>query len=113
LILGMLALLCDRLRWTSSTIEDAAFLSLPARMAKRLLYLAEHHHRSAEHHNGSNGRDITVPISQHDLGNMVGASRETINKQLALWRSSGILDTARGAIVIQNCQALRELIGCT
>src|SRR5712672_412974 len=30
LILGMLSLLCDRLRWTSSTIEDAAFLSFPA-----------------------------------------------------------------------------------
>jgi CRP/FNR family transcriptional regulator, cyclic AMP receptor protein len=106
LILGMLSLLCDRLRWTSSTIEDAAFLSLPARMAKRLLFLADHHRRPEE-------RDISVPISQHDLGNMVGASRETINKQLALWRSAGILDTSRGAIVIRNCQALRELMGCT
>jgi len=43
---------------------------------------------------------------------MVGASRETVNKQLALWRSAGILDTARGALVIRNPDALRELIGC-
>jgi CRP/FNR family transcriptional regulator, cyclic AMP receptor protein len=107
LILRMLSLVCDRLRWTSSTIEDSAFLSLPARMAKRLLFLADHHRGAAEEH------DISVPISQHDLGNMVGASRETINKQLALWRSAGILDTSRGAIVIRNCQALRELMGCT
>src|SRR6266480_4575194 len=82
LILGMLSLICDRLRWTSSTIEDTAFLPFPARIAKWLLFLAEHHRRPEQ-------RDITVPISQHDLGNMVGASRETVNKQLALWRSAG------------------------
>jgi CRP-like cAMP-binding protein len=51
LILGMLSLLCDRLRWTSSTIEDAAFLSFPARIAKRLLFLAGHYRRpGARHH---------------------------------------------------------------
>jgi CRP/FNR family transcriptional regulator, cyclic AMP receptor protein len=104
-ILGMLSLLCDRLRWTSSTIEDTAFLSFSARIAKRLLLLAEHHRKPEEH-------DISVPISQHDLGNMVGASRETVNKQLALWRSAGIVDTGRSAIVIRNSEALRELIGC-
>jgi CRP-like cAMP-binding protein len=105
-ILGMLSLLCGRLRWTSSTVEDAAFLSFRARIAKRLLFLAAHHRRPEE-------RDITVPISQHDLGNMVGVSPETVNKQLALWRSAEILDTQRGAIVIRNCEALHALIGCT
>jgi CRP-like cAMP-binding protein len=101
LILAMLT----RLRWTSSVIEDAAFLTFPARMAKRLLVLAEHYRRPHEH-------DVTVPLSQHDLGSMVGASRETINKQLALWRSAGIVDTGRGSIVIRNCEALRALVGC-
>jgi CRP-like cAMP-binding protein len=107
LILAMLTLLCQRLRWTSSVIEDAAFLAFPARLAKRLLVLAEHHRRAHEHEH-----EVTVPLSQHDLGSMVGAGRETINKQLALWRSAGIVDTARGAIVIRNCEALRALIGC-
>jgi CRP-like cAMP-binding protein len=90
LILAMLTLLCQRLRWTSSVIEDTALLAFPARLAKRLLVLAE----------------------QYDLGSMVGAGRETINKQLALWRSAGIVDTGRGAIVIRNCEALRALVGC-
>jgi CRP/FNR family cyclic AMP-dependent transcriptional regulator len=49
-------------------------------------------------------------LSQDDLGSMVGAGRETINKQLALWRSAGIVDTSRGAIVIRNCEALRALV---
>ena len=105
LILAMLTLLCQRLRWTSSVIEDAAFLAFPARLAKRLLVLAEHYRRPHEH-------EVTVPLSQHDLGSMVGAGRETINKQLALWRFAGIVDTARGAIVIRDCEALRALVGC-
>ena len=105
LILGMLTLLCQCLRWTTSVIEDAAFLAFPARLAKRLLVLAEHYRRPEE-------RDVTVPLSQHDLASMVGAGREATNKQLALWRSSGIVDTGRGAIIIRNCEALRALIGC-
>jgi hypothetical protein len=40
------------------------------------------------------------------------SSRETINKQLALWRSAGVLETGRGALVIRNLEALRELMGC-
>jgi CRP/FNR family transcriptional regulator, cyclic AMP receptor protein len=106
LLLGMLSLICQRLRWTSSIIEDTAFLSLPARLAKRLLILAEHHR-------GPEGRDITVPVSQHDLGSMIGAGREAVNYQLGMWRAAGIVDTARGVIVIRNCEALRALIGCT
>jgi CRP/FNR family transcriptional regulator, cyclic AMP receptor protein len=105
LILAMLTLLCQRLRWTTSVIEDAAFLTFPARLAKRLLVLAEHYRRPQE-------QAVTVPLSQHELGSMVGAGRETINKQLALWRSAGIVDTARGAIVIRNFQALQALVGC-
>jgi CRP-like cAMP-binding protein len=101
----MLTLVCQRLRWTTSVIEDAAFLAFPARLAKRLLVLAEHYRRPRE-------EEVTVPLSQHDLGNMLGAGRETINKQLALWRSAGIVDTARGAITIRNCDALRALVGC-
>ena len=106
LLLAMLSLLCQRLRWTSSIIEDTAFLGVPARLAKRLLILAEHYRRSE-------GRDIIIPLAQHDLASMVGAGREAINKQLALWRLAGIVDTTRGTIVIRDCEALRALIGCT
>jgi CRP/FNR family cyclic AMP-dependent transcriptional regulator len=81
------------------------FWHFPARLAKRLLVLAEHHRRAHEHEH-----EVTVPLSQDDLGSMVGAGRETINKQLALWRSAGIVDTSRGAIVIRNCEALRALV---
>src|SRR5690606_23923942 len=45
--LHLLKLLCQRLRWTSELVEESAFLSGPARLAKRLLILAELHGRPA------------------------------------------------------------------
>ncbi len=38
----MLVTLTERLRWVSAQVEDVMFLSLPARMAKRLLFLGRH-----------------------------------------------------------------------
>jgi CRP/FNR family transcriptional regulator, cyclic AMP receptor protein len=105
LLWNVLRLLCNHIRWSSETIEDTAFLPLPARLAKRLLALGEHYRRPGTH-------AITVPVSQHELGSMVSVSRETANKQLAIWRSAGIVDTARGTTIIRNSEALRELVGC-
>jgi CRP/FNR family transcriptional regulator, cyclic AMP receptor protein len=105
LLLRMLSLVCERLRWTNGIVEDAAFLAFPARLAKRLLFLSEHYRKPE-------GGELTVELSQQDLGRMVGAGREAINKQLGLWRSAGIVDTARGLIVIRNDEALRALVGC-
>lgn len=105
LLMNILALLCNRIRGSSEIIEDTAFLPLPARLAKRLLALGEHYRRPGM-------QTITVPVSQHELGSMVGVSRETANKQLAIWRSAGIVDTARGTTIIRNGAALRELVGC-
>ena len=105
LLWNILTLLCNHIRGRSETIEDTAFLPLPARLAKRLLALGEHYRRPGT-------QVITVPLSQHELGNMIGVSRETANKQLAIWRSAGIVDTARGTTIIRNSEALRELVGC-
>jgi CRP/FNR family transcriptional regulator, cyclic AMP receptor protein len=106
LLLSMLTLLCHRVRWSSSMIEDTAFLPVPVRLAKRLLVLGEHYRQPGS-------QVISVPLSQHDLGSMIGVSRETTNKQLAIWRSAGIVETAPRAIIIRNSEALRELIGCS
>ena len=106
LLLSMLTLLCNRVRWSSAIIEDIAFLPLPMRLAKRLLVLGEHFRQPGS-------EVITVPVSQHELGSMVGVSRETANRQLAIWRSAGIVESAPRGIIIRNSEALRELIGCS
>jgi CRP/FNR family cyclic AMP-dependent transcriptional regulator len=102
--LGMFSLLCSRIRWTATLLEDGAFLDFPAKLAKRLLFLSERYGCADRQ-----GTRISLQLSQDDLGNMVGATREAINKQLALWRSQGIVQTARKTVIIRDQETLRRI----
>jgi CRP-like cAMP-binding protein len=54
---------------------------------------------------------IPVKLSQQDLGNMVGATRESVNKQLRQWTQDGILRQEEGRVVISDLGALRQFVG--
>jgi len=103
LCLSLLVVLCERLRRTNEQVEDLAFLDLEARIAKVLVRLAEE--------NGDGGppsRPRGVKISQRALGELVGGSRESVNKHLQDWKRSGIIDLGKGAILIRDLKALAE-----
>jgi CRP-like cAMP-binding protein len=73
-------LLVQRLRATDEALADAVFLDVPARTAKRLLEMA-----------GTDDR-FTLPVTQEELASMVGASRERVNKAIALFVRLGWLE---------------------
>jgi CRP/FNR family cyclic AMP-dependent transcriptional regulator len=101
----LLELMCRRLRWTSEQMEDINFLDLRSRLAKRLIYLANHHGEpSAE------GDRKTVRISQQLLANMIGASREAVNIQLAEWKEEGVISSRRGWITVLDRARLDEIV---
>jgi CRP/FNR family cyclic AMP-dependent transcriptional regulator len=108
LAIHMLALLCERVRWTSSIIEDTAFLNLPARLAKRLLALAYSH---GEKLPSNGGIRINLRLSQRQIGAMIDASREAVNKQIQIWRANGILDLDDGIIVLRRPDWLEAIVG--
>jgi CRP-like cAMP-binding protein len=85
----IIMLLCQRIRWQSERMEESVLQPLPVRLARRLCALASDF--------GSE-----VHISQEQLGVFVGAARESVNRQLQLWRKDGILDLQRGRILLQN-----------
>lgn len=105
LCLHLMTLLCRRLRWTSGLIEDSAFLGLPGRLAKRLLGLAR-----ASGETTSAGVVIGLRLSQHELGHMLGVTREAVNKILQRWRRSGLIDIDRGRIVICDSAGLAAIV---
>jgi CRP/FNR family transcriptional regulator, cyclic AMP receptor protein len=105
LCLMLIKILCQRLRQTSEQVEDVLFRHLESRMAKVLLQLAD---RAAEQ--GLNGGSVDLHLSQRELGNIVGSSRESVNKQLQIWQRRGLIDLARGAILIPDRAALEALI---
>jgi CRP-like cAMP-binding protein len=100
----LLSVLCERLRRTSEQLEDVTFRHLQSRLAKTLLRLG----RSAGAPKGRALR-IDLKLSQRDLANIVGATRESINKHLQLLQRSGVIGRDRGAIVIKDVAALERL----
>lgn len=73
-------LLVQRLRTTNEALEDAVFLDVPARTAKRLLEMA------------ADAERFTLPVTQEELASMVGASRERVNKAISLFVRLGWLE---------------------
>jgi CRP-like cAMP-binding protein len=100
----MLVALTDRLRWVSSQVEDVMFLSLPARMAKRLLFLGEHFGVDTER-----GRRLTVVLPQHELASHMNVARETVNRLLQDWRDQGMIEVHLGFIVLKDIARLTEI----
>ncbi len=86
-------------------IEDTVFLHLPARLAKRLLSLAEVHGKP-----DPRGVRIAFKLSQQDLAHMIGATRERVNKELGLWRERGLVAMEEGMILICRPESLRALV---
>jgi CRP/FNR family transcriptional regulator, cyclic AMP receptor protein len=105
LCITLMEVLCQRLRETSMQLEDALFERLDTRIAKVLMRLM----RGI----GERGaRDPLVPLrlSQQEIAGMVGATRESINKQLHIWQREGVLKVGKGAIVVHDISALKRLI---
>jgi CRP/FNR family cyclic AMP-dependent transcriptional regulator len=98
----LLKLISERLRWTSALVEDAAFLEVPARLAKRLLSLASE--QGAETTTG-----IEVKLSQEELAHYLSVSRQIVNQHLQIWRKQGWVDLARGRIIIVDEDALDDV----
>lgn len=106
LCLKFMSILCERVRWTSGLLEDASLLDLPSRLAKRLMSLA-----SGIGEKEGEGIRIAVKLSQTDLGNMLGVTREAVNKQLREWKKDGLVDMQDGQMTILNMKGLQRLVG--
>ncbi len=102
----LIAVLCERVRWVSESYEDALFMDLPARLAKRLLLLAESYGEPAE----QSGTRIEFPLSQQELAKMTGVSREAVNKLLRAWQSEGLIAHDHSHLTILDAVRLRRLV---
>ncbi|MBI3002069.1 MAG: Crp/Fnr family transcriptional regulator [candidate division NC10 bacterium] len=94
--------LCGRLRHVTDLLADIAFLNLLCRLAKRLCQLAGVFHAPSL-------ETPDVHVSQEALAEMVGATREAVNKQLAKLREMGLIETGRGYVRILRPLRLRAL----
>jgi CRP/FNR family transcriptional regulator, cyclic AMP receptor protein len=86
----MIQLAGKRMRWMGQQLRDQVFLPLPTRLAQKILYLAKDQTQAAP----------AIKLSQAELAEFVGASRETVAKILAVWKRDGTIDLGRGVLRI-------------
>ncbi|MGC2776260.1 MAG: Crp/Fnr family transcriptional regulator [Bradyrhizobium sp.] len=101
LAMKFIELLCDRLRWTSDQVEQVILQDLPRRLANALLGLTEKRKLDPA--------SRTIAITQQEISEMVGMTRESINKQLRAWAARDWVRLEHGAIVLLNPEPLRGL----
>jgi CRP/FNR family cyclic AMP-dependent transcriptional regulator len=101
LAMKLIELLCKRLRWTSDQVEQIILQNLPGRLASALIRLTEKRKLASG--------DRTIAVTQQEISEMVGMTRESINKQLRAWATRKWVRLEHGAIVVLNARPLQEL----
>jgi CRP/FNR family transcriptional regulator, cyclic AMP receptor protein len=101
LAMKFIELLCARLRWTSDQVEQVILQDLPGRLASALIRLTEKRQLAPG--------DRTIAITQQEISEMVGMTRESINKQLRIWAMRNWVRLEHGAIVVLEAEALQVL----
>ncbi len=98
---GLLAQLASRLRKANDVVADLVFSDVPGRVAKALLDLANRFGRTAD-----DGVHVHHDLTQEELAQLVGASRETVNKALADFASRGWLRLEPRSVVLMDVERL-------
>jgi CRP-like cAMP-binding protein len=101
LAMKFIELLCTRLRSTSEQVELVILHHLPGRLAGALIRLTEKHKLAP------GGR--TIAITQQEISEMIGVTRESINKQLRVWAARKWVRLEHGAIVVLDVGPLEAL----
>lgn len=97
--------LCDKLRAALNLSLSMRFLDVPSRFYERLLYLGRFDSRRE-----GNGVRIQHGLSQQELADSIGASREALNKVIADWKRAGLIEWGRGYVVVPDPALLAERI---
>ena len=99
LALDLVRLAGQRMRWMNRQLSEHVFLPMPGRLARKILHLTAHQH----------GAPRALEMSQAELAEFVGATREAVSKTLAAWKARGVVVPARGGLQIRDLAALEEL----
>jgi CRP-like cAMP-binding protein len=100
----LLGALAARMIQLSESLEDNNFRPVSVRLAKCLISFADRWPEPAR--NGA--VRIRLRLPQGELGDLVGATRESVNKLIRQWTADGILEMHDGTVTIKNRVALEK-----
>lgn len=99
----LLKALAHRLRRTNEALADLVFSDVPGRVAKALLDLATRFGQPTDE-----GVRVAHDLTQEELAQLVGASRETVNKALADFAARGWVRREGRAVVLLDADRLER-----
>lgn len=98
----LLGVIAARMIKLSESLEDSNFRPVSARLAKCLLSISDRWSEPAK--NGA--VRITLRLPQSELGDLVGATRESVNKTIRHWTNDGLIEMRDGVVTILDRAAL-------
>jgi CRP/FNR family transcriptional regulator, cyclic AMP receptor protein len=101
--LHLLRALAQRLRRANDVMADLVFTDVPGRVAKQLLDLAARFGQDQP-----DGLHVNHDLTQEELAQLVGASRETVNKALADFVARGWIQLSARSVVLLDQERLRK-----
>ena len=101
--LELLARLAQRLRRTNEVVGDLVFSDVPGRVAKALIDLGERFGKETDE-----GLYVHHDLTQEELAQLVGASRETVNKALADFAGRNWIRLDGRAVLITDKERLHR-----
>jgi CRP/FNR family transcriptional regulator, cyclic AMP receptor protein len=100
---GLLEQMAARLRRANDVVADLVFSDVPGRVAKQLLELAKRFGDRAE-----DGVHVHHDLTQEELAQLVGASRETVNKALADFAARGWIRLEPRSVTILDVERVER-----
>lgn len=100
---GLLGQLAGRLRRANDVVSDLVFSDVPGRVAKALLDLASRFGERTDH-----GLVVHHELTQEELAQLVGASRETVNKALADFAARGWMRLEPRSVTILDIERVQR-----
>lgn len=99
LAVDLVKLAGQRMRWMNRQLSEQVFLPMPSRLARKILHLTEH--VQTDH--------PILDMSQSELAEFVGATREAVSKTLSTWKSRGVIENSRGGLKVLDYSALQAM----
>lgn len=101
---ALLKILCKKLRQTSDLAESIGLLAIPSRLARLLIRLADHGGEET-----TQGIRIHLDGSQQEIGYLISATRESVNKNLRSWEAQELIVHTGHTLTIIDRSALDEI----
>ena len=105
LAMRMAQLMGLRRKKVEDRLESLAFQKVPGRVANLLLHLSREYGVP-----DPRGTLVRIRLSQQDIGNLIGATRESVNHTLSDFRRKGLIDLEGRRLIVRQPQPLEQLV---